>query len=92
MKPFMILARDHADAGTLRAETRPRHLAYLKTLGERILRAGPLLDPAGAPQGSLILAEFDGLDAARAFAAGDPYAEAGLFASLEVCEWRHVLP
>ena len=92
MTPFMILARDRADAGALRAETRPRHLAYLRTLGARILRAGPLLDAGGAPVASLILAEFDDLAAARAFAAGDPYAEAGLFASVEVSEWRQVLP
>ena len=54
--------------------------------------AGALLDPAGQnPIGSLLI--FETLDEAevRAMLAADPYAEAGLFASVDLKPWRQAL-
>jgi uncharacterized protein len=86
-----IIGFDRADAGGLRAETRPAHLAYLKALKARILEVGPLLSADGsAPIGSLIIVEVDDLAAAEAIAAADPYGKAGLFAELRVVPWRRV--
>lgn len=76
----------------LRASTRPEHLAYLKAAIDQIVVAGPLLDDEGTPIGSMLLMEFPDRRAAVAFAADDPYARAGLFASVAVTAWRQVLP
>ncbi len=92
MPTFAIIAHDRADAGTLRADTRPRHVEHLRSIEARIVVAGPLGDESGQPVGSVIIAEFDDLAAARAFAAADPYAQVGLFESVTVAPWRQVLP
>lgn len=92
MSFFAILCHDRADAGTLRADTRPRHLEHLGAIEAQILVAGPILDEAGAPKGSVIVADFEDLATAQAWAEADPYAVAGLFRSVEVSAWRQVFP
>jgi uncharacterized protein YciI len=47
--------------------------------------------PAGFV-GSLIVADFESLDAARAWADQDPYLAAGVYARVDVWPFRHVLP
>ena len=76
----------------LRAATRAEHLAYLEAAIERIVVAGPLLDDEGTPIGSMLLMDFPDRRAAVAFAADDPYARVGLFASVAVTAWRQVFP
>jgi uncharacterized protein len=92
MPLYMIHAEDKPGSAALRAKTRPRHLDYLETIRAQVVRAGPFLDEDGVVLGSLILAEFDDLLSARAFAEGDPYAEVGLFAKVTVAAWRQVIP
>jgi len=92
MPTFAIIAHDRADAGSLRADTRPRHLEHLRSIEGRIVAAGPIAGESGEPAGSVILAAFDDLAAAQAFAATDPYAEAGLFATVTVAPWKQVFP
>ncbi len=83
-----------------RLAARPAHLARLKTLQDegRLVLAGPFPavdsnDPGPAGfSGSLIVAEFDSLDAARAWADADPYVAAGVYAGVEVKPFRKVLP
>lgn len=76
----------------LRAATRPEHLAYLESRIANIVLAGPLLDDDGVPIGSMLLTDFPDRKSAVGFAADDPYARAGLFASVAVTAWRQVLP
>lgn len=71
---------------------RAQHLAYLEAVIDQIIVAGPLLDDEGAPIGSMLLMEFPDRKAAIHFAASDPYALAGLFASVAVTAWRQTLP
>ncbi|GAB1580153.1 MULTISPECIES: YciI-like protein [Phyllobacteriaceae] len=85
---FAILCNDKPDHLQLRLDTRPAHLDYLKNLGERLKFAGPFLGDDGKPNGSLVVVEADHMDAARAIAAKDPYAKAGLFASVEIRPWN----
>ncbi|WBO22403.1 YciI family protein [Sphingomonas abietis] len=92
MPLFAIICHDRPDAGTLRADTRPRHLEHLQRIGEAMAMAGPMLDESGVPRGSIVIADFADLESARAFAAADPYAEAGLFADVTVTGYRQVLP
>jgi len=87
---YLVICRDRPEAAGVRAATRDAHLAYLKQTGVVTL-AGPLMDDAGAMNGSLLAIEVPDRAAAEAFAAGDPYAAAGLFASVEIVAWKRVL-
>ena len=92
MPLYTLSCRDKPDSLPLRAETRPRHLAYLEAAGPVSVKlGGPWLDEAGAPIGSLLIVEAQDIEAARAFAAADPYAQAGLFESVRVEPWRLVV-
>lgn len=92
MPTFAIHCIDKPFQRELRAATRAEHLAYLEKALDRILVAGPLLDDDGNPIGSMLLMEFPDRRAAVSFAADDPYARAGLFASVAVTPWRQVFP
>ena len=87
---FAITNLDKADSAALRAATRETHLGYLDSIISQVLFAGPLLDEAGKPVGSLLIVEAPGQNAAEAFAAADPYAKAGLFESVTVRPYRLV--
>jgi uncharacterized protein len=92
MSHFAIHCIDKPGSLALRMATRPDHLAYLEGIKADILAAGPLLDGDGQPMGSLLIVDFADRKAAIEFAAADPYALAGLFASVAVTAWRKVLP
>ncbi len=53
--------------------------------------AGPFLDSAGQPCGSMLVLDCPDEESARAFLAGDPYARAGLFASVELRPFKPAL-
>jgi uncharacterized protein YciI len=97
---YAIMGRDAPDSLALRAAARPAHLARLLELKDagRLVLAGPhpVADtpepgPAGMA-GSLIIAEFASLAAARDWANSDPYVTQGIFASVEVRPFLQVLP
>lgn len=92
MPLYAIIARDRADAAGTRADNRAAHLDHLTALGDRLDRAGPMLDEEDRPTGSIVIAEFDDLAAARRFAHDDPYALAGLFDDVAITAWRRTLP
>ncbi|KQT52671.1 hypothetical protein ASG43_19645 [Aureimonas sp. Leaf454] len=85
---FAILCDDKAGGLDLRMSTRPEHVAFLTGLGATLKFAGPFLDGSQNPCGSMLVVEADSADAARAIAAEDPYAKAGLFEATEVRAWR----
>ncbi|MDZ5646453.1 YciI family protein [Nitrospirillum sp. BR 11828] len=89
---FAITCTDKPGHLDLRLATRPRHLEYLDGQVDHIVVAGPLLDAEGKPTGSLLVVDFPDEAAAQAFAAADPYAEAGLFASVTIQPFRVVYP
>ncbi|MGN6153671.1 MAG: YciI family protein [Lysobacteraceae bacterium] len=97
---YAIQGHDVPDSLSSRRQARPAHLARLEALRDagRLLIAGPhpAIDaedpgPAGFT-GSLVVAEFETLDAARAWAEADPYVEAGVYARVDVRPFRPVLP
>jgi uncharacterized protein YciI len=89
---FIATCIDKPDCLAKRTGRRPAHLVYLSSLGAKVRAAGALLDPAGQnPIGSLLILEtFDEAEA-RAILAADPYAEAALFASVDLKPWRQAL-
>jgi uncharacterized protein YciI len=97
---YAIIGTDAAGALQKRRDARPAHLARLEALTAegRLLIAGPCPaidapDPGPAGMlGSLIVAEFASLEAARAWAAADPYMTTGVYAGVEVRPFNKVLP
>ena len=88
---FALLCTDKADSLNVRMETRPAHLAFLDSLGGALKAAGPFVDDEGKPTGSLVIIEAESRAAAEAIAANDPYAKAGLFASVDIRAWKWTL-
>lgn len=74
----------------LRKANRDAHLAYIAETGV-VEMAGPFLDAEGGMCGSLVVLDLADLAAAQAWAAGDPYAKAGLFDKVEIREWKKVV-
>ena len=90
---FAIINHDKPDSVDLRMTTREVHLEYLRAVGDDLLVAGPILGDDGETAiGSVLIVEAENLEAAKTFAAGDPYAQAGLFQSSAVMPWRKVFP
>jgi uncharacterized protein YciI len=97
---YAIYGTDVANSLERRKSARPDHLARLELLKAdgRLLLAGPFpaidnSDPGPAGfTGSLIVAEFDTLDEAQAWADADPYVAAGVYASVSVKPFRQVFP
>ncbi|MBP0614824.1 YciI-like protein [Jiella mangrovi] len=85
---YAIICTDKADHLDVRMDARPDHLAHLKGLGDTLKFAGPFLGEDEKPTGSLVVVEAETLDAARAIAAADPYAKAGLFSNVAVTRWN----
>ena len=85
-----VICRDKPGHEELRKANRDAHLAYLRETGV-VEMAGPFLDAHGAMTGSLLVLEVPDMAAAEDWAAGDPYAKAGLFASVTLDEWKKVI-
>lgn len=94
------MSEDVPNSLALRKQARPAHLARLEALKAdgRLLVAGPhpaidTEDPGDSGfTGSLVIAEFDSLEAAQAWADADPYIEAGVYQSVAVKPYKVVLP
>ena len=97
---YAIEGFDGADVLAQRTAARSAHLARLSALRDagRLLLAGPCpaIDaedpgPAGF-SGSIVIAEFPSLAEASAWAAEDPYVDAGVYQRVEVRPFCRVLP
>ena len=97
---YAIISEDKPGTLEQRMSARPDHLARLEALRDqgRLLIAGPhpAIDsedpgPAGFT-GSLVVAEFDSLELAQAWADKDPYISAGVYQRVVVKPYKKVLP
>ena len=97
---YAIVGQDVPDSLDRRLATRPAHVERLHALQQagRLLLAGPFPaidsnDPGTAGfTGSLIVAEFDTLVDAQAWAEADPYMAAGVYAGVTVKPFRKTFP
>lgn len=97
---YAILSKDYENSNEQRAAGRPAHIDRLKQLAAegRLLVAGPhptidSEEPGDAGfSGSLVIASFDSLDDAQAWAAKDPYIESGAYEEVTVKPFKKVLP
>lgn len=97
---YLIYSEDVENSLSLRMSVRENHLDRLRTLQNqgRLLVAGPCPaidseNPGDAGfTGSLIIAKFDSLVAAQAWADQDPYIAAGVYKNVTVKPYKKVLP
>ncbi len=97
---YAIMSEDNDDSLAQRIATRPDHSARIKDLVEqgRVLIAGPhpaVDSPEPGPAGftgSLVVIDFDSLQAAQAWADEDPYVAAGVYRKVTVKPFNLVLP
>ena len=97
---YVIYSEDVENSLPLRKQSRPAHLDRIQKLADqgRILVAGPCPaidseDPGEAGfTGSVVIAEFDSLAEAQAWANTDPYMVAGVYANVSVKPFKKVLP
>jgi uncharacterized protein YciI len=97
---YAIISEDSKDSLQQRLAARPAHIKRLQDLQSegRLVLAGPhpAVDsdnPGDAGfTGSLVVAEFDHLQAAQQWADSDPYNEAGVYAKVSVKPFKKVFP
>ena len=97
---YAIMGTDVPNSLDKRLAARPAHVERLKALQSegRLVLAGPfpaIDSPDPGPNGfsgSLIVAEFESLKAAEAWAKADPYRHAGVYTEVTVKPFRKVLP
>jgi len=97
---YAIYCEDKNDSLEKRRSVRPAHLSRLEDLQQqgRLLLAGPLLnDDDENPiisgfKGSLIVAEFNSKEEAKAWAAADPYVTADVYQRVNIFPFKKVLP
>ena len=97
---YSIVGIDNENSLEARLAARPEHVARLNALRDegRLIIAGPNPaidndDPGEAGfTGSIIIAEFESLAAAQAWADDDPYIKSGAYATVSVKPFKRVLP
>ena len=97
---YAILGEDVPNSLEKRLAARPAHLARLEQLQSdgRLTLAGPTpaIDSASPGSagftGSVVVAEFESLEAALAWANADPYIAAGVYARVTVKPFLQVFP
>ena len=97
---YLIYAEDAPDKWEQRKATRNAHLKRMQPLVEqgRVLVAGPCPNDDAATiteagvSGSVLIIDFDSLDAAKQWADADPYMEAGVYQKVTVKPFVKVLP
>ena len=97
---YAIISEDNENSLEKRMAARPEHLQRLELLRDqgRLILAGPhpaidTDEPGEAGfTGSLVVAEFNSLDDATAWADKDPYLLAGVYKTVTVKPFKYVLP
>ncbi|MBN4063337.1 YciI family protein [Cardiobacterium sp. AH-315-I02] len=97
---YAIMSQDIENSLPIRLTARAKHIERLTELQQqgRLILAGPhpsidCEDPGEAGfSGSLVVAEFEDLLEAKAWADADPYVAAGVYASVTVKPFKKVLP
>ena len=97
---YAIISQDVENSLEKRLSVRPAHIQRLSDLKDegRLILAGPHPaidneDPGEAGfTGSLVVAEFDSLESAQAWADADPYMASGAYERVVVKPFKKVLP
>ncbi|NUA26895.1 YciI family protein [Cupriavidus basilensis] len=90
---FVFHLLDKPGTGELRARVRPAHKVYLGAKADSIAFAGPLLAEDGTTMaGSLLVIDFPSLAEAKAWLAGEPFMQAGVYGQSTVHGFSNLWP
>ena len=86
---FALICTDKPDSLDLRMAVRPDHVKFLESLGRRMKACRPLPRmQMTSPIGSLVIIEAADRARRKPLQRADPYAKAGLFASVDIRAWK----
>ena len=88
--PYLAVCRDdpQQDTGALREAHKLAHFAYIESILDSLLVAGPVPQPPdGAHRASLFVYAVESEAEARALLQSDPYFQAGIYADVELQEF-----
>jgi len=88
--PYIALCDDDptVDAAGLRRQEKTAHFAYIESILDQLLVAGPLADAAtGEYQASLFVYATNAEAEARALLENDPYFRAGIYGRIRITEF-----
>jgi len=89
---YVIHALDKPGHVEVRRANMPAHVEYVKSQSVKLVLAGPLMaEDHQTPIGTVLVVDAENLAAAQAFADGDPYRKADLFAEVRVNAWRKTI-
>ena len=92
---FVVLSTDAPDAAEKRSEIGTIHRAHLRNPCNHRVKVhlgGPTLTTQGqTTNGNLLIVEAEDIAAVSEFVADDPYAQAGVFKSVEIRPWAWTL-
>lgn len=87
--PYLVYARDWEGMEAQREQVRTAHRDYLRSMGEKLLASGALLDEDGVTViGGMSLIDADNRSEAEKFADNDPYAKVGIRKETLIVKWR----
>ncbi|CAE6809277.1 YciI family protein [Paraburkholderia haematera] len=85
---FIFRGIDHADSGKLRDGKAVAQREYnLRPADSRMIHGGALYSVDGAPIGTCLVVEAEGLAVARAWIDASPFVESGLFKVMTLERW-----
>jgi uncharacterized protein len=88
---FIVQAMDRPDSHEVRQGSRAAHLAFLEKAGAKVLLAGPLLTEDGEMAGSLLIVDFESIEAVKRWLVDDPYTRADLFETVAISAFKPVI-
>ena len=96
MPSFVIIGHDVANSSEQRLITRAEHVQRLQVLEreQRLIIAGPtpIEHNKEVMSGSLIIADFDSLEAAQAWVNAEPYLRDGVYSHVDIRPFIQTLP
>ena len=88
---YLITCTDKENSIDLRLSTREEHIKYLKKIKKKLILAGPILDKKDNPVGTVLVVDFDKLDAVMDFLNDDPYSKVNLFKEVKIVRFKKVI-
>lgn len=89
---YVCYCKDKPNSLEVRLANRDAHLTYVAGFADKLRIAGPMtLEDGETMAGSLLIFDMDSQAEVEAFSAGDPYAKAGLFESVDIRPFKQSL-
>ena len=91
MKTYIITCLDKKNSLKKRLANRELHLKYLKSLKNKLILAGPILNKTNKPKGSVLILKFQNKFELNNFLKkNDPYSKVGLFETVNIEIFKRV--